>query len=64
MHKKFYTKDIYVDYDAMADIPEDVVKQDRDLTAFGVERAAFKKLACSLVLISFFCFLLGFTGGT
>ena len=33
LHKKLSNKDVYVDYGAMADIPEDAVKQYGYLTA-------------------------------
>ena len=33
LHKKISNKDVHVDYGAMADIPEDAVKQYGDLTA-------------------------------
>ena len=33
LHKKLINKDVYVDYGAMADIPEDAVKQYGYLTA-------------------------------
>ena len=33
LHKKISKKDVYVDYGATADIPQDAVKQYGDLTA-------------------------------
>ena len=33
LHKNICNKDVYMDYGAMADIPEDAVKQYGDLTA-------------------------------